>query len=135
MRTVICDLLLRVQLEVWESSLGFCDSFAKWPPWIFRLSAIFLNHDVTKVGVAQFLSMRVLSCSCFGTTPKVPGPGLESGPQRQQCRILNPLHWAWDRTLASTETHAAAVRFLTPSPQGAFCGWIKASLPVEKKGF
>ena len=39
-----------------------------------------------------------------------PGPGIESelelrpAPQLQQCRILNPLHWAGDQTLISMET-------------------------------
>ena len=45
--------------------------------------------------------------SHFWPSPRcmaVPGPGIESEPQLRQPWILNPLHWARDRTDISTET-------------------------------
>ena len=50
-------------------------------------------------------------------------PGIESElqlqpeSQLQQRWILNPLHWAWDRTHTSAATQAAAVGSLTIVPQ------------------
>ena len=44
---------------------------------------------------------------------EVPGLGIESKPQLQQCQILNPLCRAGDQTCATTATQATAVRFVT----------------------